>query len=81
MTDRRGRPVSPVRDTRIRLSRSGSVANMTLGNITSAITGIQRKLGADPAERCLASVALRYNLKAVIPRFVHSAARTSSKPQ
>ena len=58
--------------------------NTTLGNIKSAITGTYRKLGPDHAERYLASFAWRYNrryhLKTMIPRFVHSAARTSPMP-
>ena len=58
--------------------------NTTLGNIKSAITGTYRKLGPDHAERYLASFAWRYNrryhLKTMIPRFVHSAARTSPIP-
>ena len=58
--------------------------NTTLGNIKSAITGTYRKLGPDHAERYLASFAWRYNrryqLQTMIPRFVHSAARTSPMP-
>ena len=58
--------------------------NTTLGNIKSAITGTYRKLGPDHAERYLASFAWRYNrrfqLQAMIPRFVHSAARTQPIP-
>ena len=58
--------------------------NTTLGNIKSAITGTYRKLGPDHAERYLASFAWRYNrrfqLKTMIPRFVHSAARTQPIP-
>ena len=58
--------------------------NTTLGNIKSAITGTYRKLGPDHAERYLASFAWRYNrryrLKTMIPRFVHSAARTRPMP-
>ena len=58
--------------------------NTTLGNIKSAITGTYRKLGPDHAERYLASFAWRYNrryhLNTMIPRFVHSAARTSPMP-
>ena len=58
--------------------------NTTLGNIKSAITGTYRKLGPDHAERYFASFAWRYNrryyLKTMIPRFVHSAARTSPMP-
>ena len=54
--------------------------NTTLGNIKSAITGTYRKLGPDHAGRYLASFAWRYNpryqLQTMIPRFVHSAART-----
>ena len=54
--------------------------NTTLGNIKSAIAGTYRKLGPDHAGRYLASFAWRYNpryqLQTMIPRFVHSAART-----
>ena len=54
--------------------------NTMLGNIKSAITGTYRKLGPDHAGRYLASFAWRYNrryqLQTMIPRFVHSAART-----
>ena len=55
--------------------------NTTLGNIKSAITGTYRKLGPEVhAGRYLASFAWRYNrryqLQTMIPRFVHSAART-----
>ena len=58
--------------------------NTTLGNIKSAITGTYRKLGPDHAGRYLASFAWRYNrryqLETMIPRFVHSAARTEPMP-
>ena len=58
--------------------------NTTLGNIKSAITGTYRKLGPDHARRYLASFAWRYNrryqLQTMIPRFVHSAARTQPMP-
>ena len=58
--------------------------NTTLGNIKSAITGTYRKIGPDHAERYLASFAWRYNrryqLQTMIPRFVHSAARTEPMP-
>ena len=58
--------------------------NTTLGNIKSAITGTYRKLGPDHAQRYLASFASRYNrryqLNTMIPRFVHSAARTQPIP-
>ena len=58
--------------------------NTTLGNIKSAITGTYRKLGPDHAGRYLASFAWRYNrryqLQTIIPRFVHSAARTQPMP-
>ena len=58
--------------------------NTTLGNISSAITGTYRKLGPDHAQRYLASFAWRYNrryqLNTMIPRFVHSAARTQPHP-
>ena len=58
--------------------------NTTLGNIKSAITGTYRKLGPDHAGRYLASFAWRYNrryqLQTMIPRFVHSAARTEPMP-
>ena len=58
--------------------------NTTLGNIKSAITGTYRKLGPDHAGRYLASFAWRYKwryqLQTMIPRFVHSAARTQPLP-
>ena len=58
--------------------------NTTLGNIKSAITGTYRKLGPDHPGRYLASFAWRYNpryqLQTMIPRFVHSAARTQPMP-
>ena len=58
--------------------------NTTLGNIKSAITGTYRKLGPNHAGRYLASFAWRYNrryqLETMIPRFVHSAARTEPMP-
>ena len=58
--------------------------NTTLGNIKSAITGTYCKLGPDHAGRYLASFAWRYNrryqLQTMIPRFVHSAARTQPLP-
>ena len=58
--------------------------NTTLGNIKSAITGTYPKLGPDHAQRYLASFAWRYNrryqLNTMIPRFVHSAARTQPTP-
>ena len=58
--------------------------NTTLGNINSAITGTYRKLGPDHAGHYLASFAWRYNgryqLETMIPRFVHSAARTEPMP-
>ena len=54
--------------------------NTTLGNIKCAITGTYRKLGPDHAERYLASFAWRYNrryqIRTMVPRFIHSAART-----
>ena len=54
--------------------------NTTLGNIKSALGGTYRKLGFDQAELYLASFAWRYNrcyqLQTMIPRFLHSAART-----
>ncbi len=58
--------------------------NTALGNIKSAIAGTYRKLGPDHAGRYLASFAWRYNrryqLQTMIPRFVHSAARTQPMP-
>ena len=54
--------------------------NTTLGNIKSAITGTYRKLGPDHAGRYPASFAWRYQLETMIPRFVHSAARTQPMP-
>ena len=58
--------------------------NTTLGNIKSAITGTYRKLGPNHADRYLASFAWRYNrrfqLQTMIPRSIHSAARTQPLP-
>ena len=54
--------------------------NTTLGNIKSAITGTYRKLGPDHAERYLASFVWRYQIQTMIPRSVHSAARTNPVP-
>ena len=58
--------------------------NTTLGNIKSAITGICRNIGPNHGGRYLASFAWRYNrryqLQTMIPRFVHSAARTHPMP-
>ena len=58
--------------------------NTMLGNIKCAITGTYRQLGPDHAGRYLASFAWRYNrryqLETMIPRFVHSAARTEPMP-
>ena len=55
-----------------------------LGTIKSAIGGTYRKIAPDHAERYLASFAWRYNrryqLQTMIPRFVHSAARTQRMP-
>ena len=50
--------------------------NTTLGNIKSAITGTYHKLGPDHAGR----YNRRYQLQTMIPRFVHSAARTQTMP-
>ena len=58
--------------------------NTMLGNIKCAITGTCRQLGPDHAGPYLASFAWRYNrryqLETMIPRFVHSAARTEPMP-
>ena len=58
--------------------------NTALGNIKCAVTGTYRKLGPDHTGRYLASFAWRYNrryqLQTMIPRFVHSAARTDPMP-
>ncbi len=58
--------------------------NATLGNIKSAIIGTYRKLGPDHAERYLVSFAWCHNrrcqLQTMIPRFIHSAARTNPMP-
>ena len=58
--------------------------NTALGNIKCAVTGTYRKLGPDHTGRYLASFAWRYNpryqLQTMIPRFVHSAARTNPMP-
>ena len=58
--------------------------NTMLGNIKSAITGTYRKISPTHADRYLVSFAWRYNrryqLKTMIPRLVHSAARTGPIP-
>ena len=58
--------------------------NTTLGNIKGAITGTYRKPGPDHAERHPAGFARRYNrrhqLRTMMPRFLHSAARTRPIP-
>ena len=58
--------------------------NTALSNIKCAVTGTYRKLGPDHTGRYLASFAWRYNrryqLQTMIPRFVHSAARTDPMP-
>jgi hypothetical protein len=54
--------------------------NTTLGNIKAAITGTCRRFSPAHAGRHLASFAWRHNrrfrLQSMIPRLVHSAART-----
>ena len=58
--------------------------NTTLGNIKSAITGTYRNVGSSHAERYLASFTWRYNrryqVKSMVPRLAHSAARTEPMP-
>ena len=59
-----------------------SLAQLT--TIKCAITGTYRKIGPNHAQRYLASFAWRYNrryqVQTMIPRFVHSAARTNPVP-
>jgi hypothetical protein len=58
--------------------------NTTLGNIKAAIVGTYRQLGPAHAARYLASFAWRFNrrfqLDTMLPRFLHSAARTDPLP-
>ena len=58
--------------------------NTMLGNIKAAITGTYRQLSPAHAPRYLASFAWRFNrrfqLDTMMPRFVHSAARTQPLP-
>jgi transposase-like protein len=58
--------------------------NTSLGNIKAAITGTYRQISPEHAGRYLASFAWRFNrrfqLDSLIPRFIHSAARTSPLP-
>jgi len=58
--------------------------NTTLGNIKSAITGTCRQISREHAHRYLASFAWRFNrryqLDTILPRLVHSAARTAPLP-
>jgi hypothetical protein len=58
--------------------------NTTLGNIKAAITGTYRQLSPAHAPRYLASFAWRFNrrfqLDTMMPRFLHSAARTQPLP-
>jgi transposase-like protein len=58
--------------------------NTVLGNVKTAITGTYRQLGPDHTHRYLASFAWRFNrrfqLDTMLPRFVHSAARTQPLP-
>ena len=79
-------PPAPARGARQPARRPSTFkrVNTTLGNIESALGGTCRKLGPDHAERYLASFAWRYNrryqLQTMIPRFLHSAARTQPIP-
>ena len=56
---------------------------LRVGHYSSAVN-TYRKIGPNHAERYLASFAWRYNrryqLQTMIPRFVHSAARTQPMP-
>jgi hypothetical protein len=58
--------------------------NTTLGNVKAAIVGTHRQLSPAHAARYLASFAWRFNrrfqLDTMLPRFVHSAARTDPLP-
>jgi transposase-like protein len=58
--------------------------NTMLGNIKAAITGTYRRLSPAHAPRYLASFAWRFNrrfqLDTMMPRFLHSAARTQPLP-
>ena len=58
--------------------------NTTLGNVKAAIVGTYRRTSHEHAGRCLASYAWRFNrrfqLESLIPRLVHSAARTAPLP-
>ena len=66
------------------LAPGAAVVTDGLGCWSAPITGTYRKLGPDHAGRYLASFAWRYNrryqLQTMIPRFVHSAARTQPLP-
>ena len=77
-------PPAPARGARQPARHPVKRVNTTLGNIESALGGTCRKLGLDHAERYLASFAWRYNrrcqLQTMIPRFLHSAARTQPIP-
>lgn len=58
--------------------------NTTLGNVKAAIVGTYRQLSPAHAARYLASFAWRFNrrfqLETMLPRFLHSAARTDPLP-
>jgi hypothetical protein len=58
--------------------------NTTLGNVKAAIVGTYRRISPEHAGRHLGSFAWRYNrrfqLDSLIPRLVHSAARTAPLP-
>ena len=58
--------------------------NTTLGNVKAAIVGTYRQLSPTHAARYLASFAWRFNrrfqLETMLPRFLHSAARTNPLP-
>ena len=76
-----------IADAPLSVHRMSTVAATFRGEncgIKSAITETYRKLGPDHAGRYLASFAWRYNrrhqLQTMIPRFVHSAARTEPIP-
>jgi hypothetical protein len=58
--------------------------NTTLGNVKAAIVGTYRQLSPTHTARYLASFAWRFNrrfqLETMLPRFLHSAARTNPLP-
>ena len=65
-------------------AKLASWVNTTLGNVKAAIVGTYRQLSPAHAARYLASFAWRFNrrfqLDTMLPRFLHSAARTDPLP-